>query len=73
MGAKCTFAASGTPSTLTILFSLTSSSAQNLDKGQDVLFSAVITGPNQHINCYAMCDEIGKFSQLWLLGINLTE
>ncbi|KAF2276928.1 P-loop containing nucleoside triphosphate hydrolase protein, partial [Westerdykella ornata] len=33
-------------------------SAQKLGKGQDLVIPAVVTSPDQSINCYVMCDEI---------------
>ncbi|KAF2786722.1 ATP-dependent DNA helicase MER3 [Melanomma pulvis-pyrius CBS 109.77] len=33
-------------------------SGQKLDQGQDLIFPALLTGVDQFINCYAMCDEI---------------
>jgi len=35
-------------------------SAKKLNNGQDILFSATLTHPAQSINCYVMCEEIGK-------------
>lgn len=36
------------------------SSASKIQNGQGINFSAELTSPSQRINCYAMCDEIGK-------------
>ena len=35
-------------------------SAKKLGNGQDVLLSAELFNESQYINCYVMCDEIGK-------------
>ncbi|KAF2104046.1 P-loop containing nucleoside triphosphate hydrolase protein [Rhizodiscina lignyota] len=33
-------------------------SAKKLDKGQDILFSALLTSSTQSVTCYVMCDDI---------------
>lgn len=33
-------------------------SAKKLDKGQDILFSALLTSPTQSVTCHVMCDDI---------------
>ncbi|KAL1621748.1 ATP-dependent DNA helicase MER3 [Diplodia seriata] len=35
-----------------------------LGKGQDVLFCAELTGLNQVVTCYVMCDDVGKFEAI---------
>jgi hypothetical protein len=35
-------------------------SAKKVGKGQPIRFSVNLTSPSQIINCYVMCDEIGK-------------
>ena len=37
-------------------------SGQMLGKGQDVVTKVLIMRPDQTIHCYAMCDEIGMFT-----------
>ncbi|KKY28493.1 putative atp-dependent dna helicase mer3 [Diplodia seriata] len=38
--------------------------AAKLGKGQDVLFCAELTGLNQVVTCYVMCDDVGKFEAI---------
>lgn len=36
-------------------------SAKKLNNGQDVLVTAKMTGHTQYINCYIMCEHIGRY------------
>jgi hypothetical protein len=35
-------------------------SGQKLGRGQNLVFPALLTGPDQSINCYVSCDSIGE-------------
>lgn len=41
---------------------LTGFSGSKLGPGQSLVFPAILTSPDQKINCYLMCDGIGKSS-----------
>jgi ATP-dependent DNA helicase HFM1/MER3 len=46
---------------------LTHTSGPKLGAGQSIVFPALLTSPDQSINCYIMCDGIGEYAVMYIL------